>query len=169
MIKTKEEVDIENRALKRKVLLEMELKKIVEALIAKYKPGKIFLFGSLAEGKIHEWSDIDIVIVKATNKRFMDRLKEVALMCDYSVGVNFFVYTPEEILEAKRKTKALRDAQDHSLRLRNRDILVDDIAGDTNHGGCGRRLGNGGFCKGKREQKDDKEKYRHHTLSIVSN
>ena len=100
MIKTKEEVDIENRALKRKVLLEMELKKIVEALIAKYKPGKIFLFGSLAEGKIHEWSDIDIVIVKATNKRFMDRLKEVALMCDYSVGVNFFVYTPEEILEA---------------------------------------------------------------------
>ena len=55
----------------------------------------------------------------------------------------------------KRKTKALRDAQDHSLRLRNRDILVDDIARDTNHGGCGRRLGNGGFCKGKREQKDD--------------
>lgn len=100
MIKTKKETDIGIRALKRKELLERELKKILETLISKYNPERVFLFGSLAEGKIHEWSDIDLVIIKDTNKRFMDRLKEVALMCDYSVGVDFFVYTPEEILEA---------------------------------------------------------------------
>lgn len=100
MIKIKEEIDTENKSLKRKELLERELKKILETLIVKYDPEKIFIFGSLAEGKVHEWSDIDIVIIKDTKKRFMDRLKEVALMCDYSVGVDFFVYTPEEISEA---------------------------------------------------------------------
>lgn len=100
MIKTEEDIDIENKTLKRKELLERELKNILETLITKYNPEKIFLFGSLAEGKIHEWSDIDLVIIKDTNKRFMDRLKDVALMCDYNVGVDFFVYTPAEISDA---------------------------------------------------------------------
>ena len=30
----------------------------------------------------------------------VDRLKEVALMCRYKVGVDFLVYTPDEINEA---------------------------------------------------------------------
>ncbi|MDI3531232.1 MAG: uncharacterized protein PWP60_1081, partial [Candidatus Atribacteria bacterium] len=50
----------------REKLLHEELSRIVKLLIEKYQPEKIILFGSLAEGRIHEWSDIDLLIIKDT-------------------------------------------------------------------------------------------------------
>ena len=69
---------------------------ILEKLLAGYVPQKVILFGSMAGGEIHEWSDIDLVIVKETPKRFLARLKEVALLCRAPVGVDYLVYTPQE-------------------------------------------------------------------------
>ncbi len=89
--------------LKRKKLLLQELKKIVATLKRDYQPQKIILFGSLANGTVREWSDIDLAIIKETKSRFLDRLTEVALLCRYKVGVDFLVYTPEEINEAVRE------------------------------------------------------------------
>ena len=89
----------------RKELLQKELKRITEIIIKKYIPDKIILFGSLANGKVHEWSDIDLAIIKETNARFIDRLHKVHLMAEPNVGVNFIVYTPNEVqemLEEKR-------------------------------------------------------------------
>lgn len=57
------------------------------------------LFGSLVKGSTHAWSDIDLVVVKDTPKRFVERLKEVALLTQPRVGIDFFVYTPEEFQE----------------------------------------------------------------------
>jgi hypothetical protein len=37
--------------------LEGELKRCVDLLVAHYAPEKIFLFGSLAVGQAHLWSD----------------------------------------------------------------------------------------------------------------
>ena len=85
--------------LNRKEKLERELKRVVLALRKGYKPQKILLFGSLAGGCAHAWSDIDLVVVKATQKRFVERLKEVALLIQPKVGIDFFVYTPEEFAE----------------------------------------------------------------------
>ncbi|MBC7333038.1 MAG: nucleotidyltransferase domain-containing protein [Actinobacteria bacterium] len=76
--------------------LKRNLDKIVEDLKRKYNPEKIILFGSFASGRVKEYSDLDLLIVKNTNKRFWDRIKEVVKLCDYDVGVDFLVYTPEE-------------------------------------------------------------------------
>jgi predicted nucleotidyltransferase len=76
--------------------LERVLKQITGVLVKEYAPLKIILFGSMAGGEIHEWSDIDLVIVKETPKRFLARLKEVALLCRAPVGVDYLVYTPQE-------------------------------------------------------------------------
>jgi predicted nucleotidyltransferase len=76
--------------------LERVLKQITGVLVNEYAPLKIILFGSMAGGEIHEWSDIDLVIVKETPKRFLARLKEVALLCRAPVGVDYLVYTPRE-------------------------------------------------------------------------
>lgn len=82
--------------LERKKKLEAELNRIVETLKEKYDPEKIILFGSLVTGQTKSWSDIDLVVIKPTSKRFVERLKEVALLTRPRVGVDFFVYTPEE-------------------------------------------------------------------------
>jgi predicted nucleotidyltransferase len=65
-------------------------------LAAEYRPEKVILFGSMARAAVGEWSDLDLVIIKDTPKPFLQRLKEVALLCRAPVGVDFFVYTPHE-------------------------------------------------------------------------
>lgn len=76
--------------------LRENLNNILKDLEKSYKPEKIILFGSLASGKIKNFSDIDLLIIKKTNKKYFDRIKEIVSLCDYNVGVDFLVYTPEE-------------------------------------------------------------------------
>ena len=82
--------------LDREHLLHRELEAIVEKLKSRYQPQKIILFGSLAQGDVKEGSDIDLAIIKETDKRPLDRCLEVAAVAQPSVAVNFLVYTPEE-------------------------------------------------------------------------
>lgn len=87
---------METAIRERKNILQKELKRMLRVIKEKYHPEKIILFGSLGSGKVQEWSDIDLVIIKKTNKRFIDRLHEVRSLAEPHVGVNFIVYTPEE-------------------------------------------------------------------------
>jgi uncharacterized protein len=75
-----------------------DLKDISSRLIQEYDPDRIILFGSRAEGKHGEGSDIDLVIVKETEKRPLDRRIEVeTLLADRSIPIDIVVYTPEEM------------------------------------------------------------------------
>ena len=79
--------------------LAQALAQILEILKAQYEPEKVILFGSMASGTVHEWSDLDLVIVKDTSKPFLQRLTEVALLCRPRIGVDFLVYTPNEFAQ----------------------------------------------------------------------
>ncbi|MGH7456264.1 MAG: nucleotidyltransferase family protein, partial [bacterium] len=59
-----------SEALARKADLEAELARILPIIINQYQPEKIILFGSLATGEVHEWSDIDLVLVKNVDEHF---------------------------------------------------------------------------------------------------
>lgn len=69
---------------------------IVTSVVDKYQPQKIILFGSQAGGQPHKWSDVDLVVIKDTNKRFYDRIGEVSALVEHTVPIDFFVYTPDE-------------------------------------------------------------------------
>jgi len=92
----------------RKIKLENELKRIVKILSAQYFPEEIILFGSLAMGRIEDTSDIDLIIIKQTNKRFTDRIGEVIDMCKPKMAVDFIIYTPEEFCDLKRKENFIK-------------------------------------------------------------
>jgi predicted nucleotidyltransferase len=73
-----------------------KLKKAIECL-KRYDPEKIILFGSYAREDFDLESDIDFVVIKRTEKRFIERLLEVAGLLENELGkVDVFVYTPEE-------------------------------------------------------------------------
>lgn len=75
---------------------------VVEKLKAEYKPEKIILFGSHAYGKPTEDSDIDLFIVKDTNKKRIDRFVEVSELIydlDRFISISPLVYTPREVTE----------------------------------------------------------------------
>ena len=67
---------------------------IVKIIVGDYGPvEKIILFGSAARGEADEYSDLDIIIIKKTDKPFVARLVEAPLL---HVKADIFVYTPEE-------------------------------------------------------------------------
>ncbi|CUS81594.1 hypothetical protein JGI10_00661 [Candidatus Kryptonium thompsonii] len=73
-----------------------KLKRAIEC-IKKYNPEKIILFSSYACGEVDEYSNMNFVVIKRTDKRFLERLIEVVKFIDNDLGhVNIFVYTPEE-------------------------------------------------------------------------
>ena len=82
--------------IKREAKLTEALDHILSILTTQYQPEKVILFGSMSSAAVGEWSDIDLVIIKETSLPFLQRLKEVALLCHAPVGVDFLVYTPSE-------------------------------------------------------------------------
>lgn len=80
----------------REKVLRDELRRIVEVIKREYNPEKIILFGSMAVNKVKEWSDIDLLIIKKTSKRLIERTLEVGRLVQPKVGIDLFIYTPEE-------------------------------------------------------------------------
>lgn len=73
-----------------------KMERLIECF-RRYKPERIIIFGSYARGDTDEFSDIDVVVIKNTEKRFFDRLIEVARHLDNDLGkVDVFGYTREE-------------------------------------------------------------------------
>ncbi|HEX6386363.1 MAG TPA: nucleotidyltransferase domain-containing protein, partial [Anaerolineae bacterium] len=83
-------------SVEREAKLNEALQHILHVLKTQYEPEKVILFGSMVEDTVGEWSDLDLVIIKDTPLPFLQRLKEVALLCSVWVGVDYLVYTPEE-------------------------------------------------------------------------
>jgi len=79
---------------------QKEIKKITQQIVEKYKPEKIILFGSFAHGRPKENSDVDLVVIKKTRKRFMRRLFEICQHIESEMGTDILVYTPKEWEEA---------------------------------------------------------------------
>lgn len=87
---------------------------VIEIITGQYGPvEKIILFGSQVRGEADEYSDIDLIVIKKTNRRFVERLVEVPPL---PIHADVFVYTPEEF-EAMRSNEnpfvmsALEDAK----------------------------------------------------------
>jgi len=105
------------RVFDRRAALEAEPERIRGRLAAAYCPERIILFGSLAQAHrrpgadpVHEWSDLDLAIVKATPVAFAQRGREVLDLVEPRVGLNVLVYTPDEMRLAERSGNAfIRD------------------------------------------------------------
>ena len=78
------------------------LEQIVEILVREYQPERIVLFGSYAHGQPDEESDIDLLIVKESEKSFPKRWADVCDLLGDVVGTIPFspmVVTPGELRE----------------------------------------------------------------------
>jgi len=76
------------------------LDSIVKMIIEKYNPNQIILFGSYANGKPDEQSDIDLLIVKQTSYKFHQRVVDVRRIISNlrkGLGIDILVLTPEEL------------------------------------------------------------------------
>lgn len=89
--------------------LEAELARYLPILREHYDPERVLLFGSLVSGETDAWSDIDLVIVKETDRRFLKRTREVMRPLRPRAGVDIFVYTPAEFARLYRERTFMSD------------------------------------------------------------
>jgi len=83
------------RKVNHKISMDSRIKKILRSL-RKYNPKKVILFGSHAKMSYDRYSDIDLIIIKKTRKRFLNRIKEVLEIIKPDYPIDILVYTPEE-------------------------------------------------------------------------
>lgn len=85
---------------------DLSLEKLVDFITSEYKPEKIILFGSYGTKREKENSDIDLLIIKNTNKRFVDRVVELTDLIIGRFGFEYpvepLIYTPEEFRKTKK-------------------------------------------------------------------
>ena len=75
---------------------------IVQKIVAGYSPQKVILFGSYLSGNPDQNSDIDLLIIKDTKKRPIERWMEVKRLVrdrQRKSSVSPLVYTDQEIRE----------------------------------------------------------------------
>jgi len=88
-----------DKEVRRKELLK-EAKKLAKKIAEEYKPEKIILFGSAATGDIRENSDVDLLVVKDTNDRPIERDQQVLRLLNpirSQIPVDVLVLTPGEM------------------------------------------------------------------------
>lgn len=76
-----------------------EIESIKDQLVKKYKPQKIFLFGSSVTGNMTDDSDLDFLIIKDDKKDPYNRIVEVYGLVKKNIAADFMVYTPQEFGE----------------------------------------------------------------------
>lgn len=77
--------------------LTQDVKKLIEQISKSYRPDKIILFGSTAKLGPKEDRDIDLLIVKNTNKDPLRCSYEVRKCISTNLPLDILVYTPIEL------------------------------------------------------------------------
>jgi predicted nucleotidyltransferase len=104
-----------------RMLTGNEIREGVRRAFAPFHPFRIILFGSHANGTADEESDIDLIVVYETEKRFLDRLRELYMAWDLPKSVDILAYTPGEFEELMETRAFVQDAVASGRVLYERD------------------------------------------------
>jgi predicted nucleotidyltransferase len=71
---------------------------------------RAIVFGSAARGTVGPQSDVDLIVVQRTDRRFMDRLDEMYRLLAPEVACDILVYTPGEFERMRAESRFVRRA-----------------------------------------------------------
>jgi predicted nucleotidyltransferase len=76
------------------------IRAVVKRIAEQFDPERIILFGSYAYGRPHPDSDVDLLVVLATNERARAKQIEIArTLSPHPFGMDILVRTPEQLRE----------------------------------------------------------------------
>lgn len=76
--------------------IDGELKEFVGRIVENFSPDQIILFGSAARGDVHEFSDIDLVVIMETDADFFRRATPIRDLYQGRRTLEVLVYTASE-------------------------------------------------------------------------
>ncbi len=80
--------------------IDKVLEDIIDKLKRKYRPIKVILFGSYAHGNPKDDSDIDLLILKKTDERSIERfikVKKIIYNPERKIAISPLIYSPTEL------------------------------------------------------------------------
>ena len=84
------------------MITKKQIDNVVRKIVDNYHPDKVILFGSYANGTPNEDSDVDLFIIKNSNKPFFERLHEVRrFLGNTEIPLDIMVYSNDEYNEKK--------------------------------------------------------------------
>lgn len=98
--------------------LREDVHKVVHNIALKYKPQKIVLFGSMARGDYHEGSDIDVMLIKDTNKKFGERIGDVILLNNTMIPLEPVIYNQKEF------DRLLNEGRDFAIAIKKDGVVL---------------------------------------------
>jgi len=104
---------------RKKFKLIKELKTFKEKISKKYKIDKFILFGSRVNGRSHEDSDVDIIIVsnKFEGVSVLKRSPDIHMQWSLDYPVDFICYTPEEFDKLKKRVTIVSEALKDGIEI----------------------------------------------------
>ena len=96
-----------------------ELIKQLKEFKKQNKVEKMYFFGSMAHGKSHKYSDIDLIVVskKFTGKGLLNRAPSLYMNWNLNYPVDFLCYTPEEFNKLKKQVTIVREAVKDGIEI----------------------------------------------------
>jgi len=80
--------------------LRDSLGQTLRPILQRYGVRRAILFGSMARGDLSRHSDVDLILVQETEKRFLDRYDGILAEITTALGgraVDLLIYTPAEL------------------------------------------------------------------------
>ena len=97
------------------------MKKQVVSTFSPFDPQKIIIFGSIVREDRDDISDVDVIVIYNTEKRFMARLKELYMSWDIPKAVDILAYTPDEFEKMVNENVFIREV------LNNGEVIYEKI------------------------------------------
>jgi predicted nucleotidyltransferase len=86
------------------VFTDAEIDTLVGRLAARARPHRIIVFGSYAKGTATATSDLDLLVVRETDRPMAQRADDLTPICNgYLIPIDLHVYTPEEVREYSKE------------------------------------------------------------------
>lgn len=85
-----------------------DIGRIVRAIVDRFRPRRVVLFGSYARGEARADSDLDLMVEMETSQPFVERSVEVGRIFGLRPWpLDLIVYTPDEVERLKKVTGTL--------------------------------------------------------------
>jgi uncharacterized protein len=106
------------------MLTEIQLDQLIQVIAKGYEPEKIILFGSYANGDANNDSDVDLLIVKETKLKSIERNREVRRLFANSIApLDILVYTKQEYSEKKMIINHIANIADRNGKVMYERVL----------------------------------------------
>jgi len=104
---------------KKETIIE-KLKQFKDNLKNIISVSSVVFFGSMAKGKSHKDSDIDLIIISKDfeGKKFRYRSVELYDYWDLDYPGDFLCYTPEEFNKLKKQITIVREAVENGVEIK---------------------------------------------------